>query len=60
MEDYTEPCDVLAFEGSVVVTGPGSMSGAFSADAAEQSGQRMIDAAKRARLWTSPALALVV
>jgi hypothetical protein len=59
MEDYTEPCDVVAFEGSVVVTGPGSVCGAFTADAAEQSGLRMIDAAMRARLWNSPAVALV-
>jgi len=59
MEDHTEPCGVAAFEGSVVVTGPGPMCGAFTADAAEQSGLLMIEAAMRARLWNNPAIALL-
>jgi hypothetical protein len=58
MEDYTEACGVVAFEGSVVLTGPGPISGAFTADAAEQSGLLLIEAAMRARLWSKPAVAL--
>jgi hypothetical protein len=57
MEDYVDPCSVVAFEGSVVVTGPGHMCGAFTADAAEQSGLRLLEAAALARLWTNPASA---
>jgi hypothetical protein len=60
MEDYSDPCDVVEFEGSVVVTGPGSMCGAFTPEAAEQSGLRMIEAAMRARLWNNPSIALPI
>jgi hypothetical protein len=58
MEDHSNPCVVAAFEGSVVIKGPGSMHGAFTADAAEQTGLLMIEAASKARLWIDPALAL--
>ncbi len=51
MEDHSTPCVVTAFEGSVVVTGPAPMAGAFTPDAAEASALLMIDAAARARAW---------
>lgn len=57
MEDHSNPCVVAAFEGSVVVKGPGSMHGAFTADAAEQTGLLLIEAASQARLWINPVLA---
>ena len=54
MEDYSNPCIVAAFEGSVVIRGPGSLSGAFTPDAAESSGRLLIAAAIEARAY--PAL----
>ena len=57
MEDHSNPCVVVTFEGSVVIKGPGSMHGAFTANAAERTGLLMIEAASQARLWMNPALA---
>ena len=51
MEDYSDPCIVTAFEGSVVITGPGTMTGAFTPDAAEASALLMLEAAREARAW---------
>lgn len=51
MEDYSTPCAVTAFEGSVVISGPGSMTGAFTADAAEASALLIVEAAREARAW---------
>ncbi len=48
MDDYSEPCVVEAFEGSVVIIGPGPMSGAFTPDAAEASALRLLAAANEA------------
>lgn len=57
MEDHSNPCVVTAFEGSVVIKGPAPLHGAFTANAAEQTGLLMIEAATKARLWINPALA---
>lgn len=51
MEDYSTPCVVTAFEGSVVVTGPGTMTGAFTPDAAEVSALLILEAVREARAW---------
>lgn len=49
MEDHSTPCVVAAFEGSVVIRGPGALSGAFTPDAAEASGRLLMEAAAEAR-----------
>lgn len=54
---YTDALDVRAVEGAVVVLGPGAMCGAFTADAAEQSGLAILEAAMKAREWIKPASA---
>jgi len=51
MEDYSEPCVVVALEGSVVIRGPGPLSAAFTPDAAEASGLLLIEASKAARAY---------
>ena len=51
MEDFTDPCAVIAFEGSVVITGPGRLSGAFTPEAAEASARALMEAAALARAW---------
>lgn len=51
MEDYSEPCVVVALEGSVVLRGPGPLSAAFTPDAAEASGLLLIEAAHTARAY---------
>lgn len=55
-DDYTTPMKVEAFEGSVIVDGPGAVLGAFTPDAAEESAMRLLMAAAEARVWINPAL----
>lgn len=54
MEDYTVPLTVKAFEGSVLITGPGAMSGAFTPEAAEASCILLQEAIAKARAWAPP------
>jgi len=49
--DYDQPATVTAFEGSVVICGPEPMTAAFTPDAAEATGRRLIEAAAQARLY---------
>ncbi len=51
MEDYSIPCHVVAFEGSVVIHGPGPIIGAFTPDAAEASARLLLEAARVARAF---------
>ncbi|NJC42434.1 hypothetical protein GGQ87_002729 [Brevundimonas alba] len=56
MEDHSIPCAVVAYEGSVVIRGPGAMSGAFTPDAAETSAHLILEAAAKARAWLASRL----
>jgi len=51
MEDHPIPCVVVAFEGSVVIIGPGAMNGSFTPDAADASAALLMDAAREARAY---------
>ena len=53
MEDYSEPCVVVALGASVVIRGPGPLAGAFTPDAAEATGLLLIEAANIARGFVS-------
>lgn len=53
LDDYDQPATVTAFEGSVVICGPEPVTAAFTPDAAEATGRRLIEAAARARLYRS-------
>ena len=45
----TEPLTARSDQGEVLVDGPGTVIASLSPDAAEESGQRLIEAARRAR-----------
>ncbi|NJC42432.1 osmotically-inducible protein OsmY [Brevundimonas alba] len=50
MDDlYQDPIDVVVTDGAVVLFGPGSLSGAFTPDAAEQTARALLEAAEQAR-----------
>lgn len=56
IEDYSKPMKVAAFEGTVLIEGPGATCGAFTPEAAEQSARRLLEAAHTAREWNNLAL----
>lgn len=56
IDDYNTPMKVEAFQGSVIVDGPGAVLWAFTPDAAEESAMRLLMAASEARVWINPAL----
>jgi hypothetical protein len=50
-DDLVEaPLEVTTYKNAVVVTGPGNVGVAMTADAAERSAERLLDAAKLARI----------
>lgn len=53
LDDYDQPATVVIFEGSVLIWGPAPITAAFTPDAAEATGQRLIEAAARARLYAA-------
>lgn len=50
---HTEPMDIRTRHGAVIVLGPFSMHGAFTPDAAQESGLQLLEAARRARTWVN-------
>jgi hypothetical protein len=46
---YERPLEVVVFKNAVVLTGPGVISLAMTADAAERSAALLLEAARRAR-----------
>ena len=49
VQSHSEPSDVNAEEGIVIVEGPDGLAVTLTADAAEETGKRMIRAASEAR-----------
>lgn len=54
-EAYEEPLGVEAFDGEVVITGPGRVGVSLTASAAAQTAQRLAAAAEAARTGCSAA-----
>jgi hypothetical protein len=51
---YDQPLDVDVYEGEVVIFGPGPAGIALTANAAAETAARLTEAARRARLPSSP------
>lgn len=49
LEPYNEPSQVIAEEGEVHIDGPDGVATAFTPDAAEETGKRLLNAASEAR-----------
>ena len=49
VQSHSDPSDVNAEDGSVIVEGPDGVAVTLTADAAEETGRRMIKAASEAR-----------
>ena len=49
---YSSPSVVSVEDGAVIVDGPGGVAVAFTPDAADETGRRLVEAAEKARTGT--------